>query len=243
MKMICIPYAGGSASVFSKWKKYISPEIEIVAPELAGRGIRYNEEFYTSIQSAAEDLYDIISEKYYDDEFAIFGHSMGCFIAYELYRKICSDSCLKKNLVHIFMSGNYAPHLNNDSEHHTEYHKLGTEGIKKEVIRLGGTTSEIFDNPLLADYFLPIIYSDYYITETYRMNEFKKFCCACTILNGEDDELSEQELEAWRAYSPCGFSIKNFPGNHFFINDNCSMVLDYINKVMKKYIKRSYIKI
>lgn len=243
MKIICLPYAGGSASVFLKWNRYISPDIEIIAPELAGRGKRCRENFYSSIQSAAEDIYSVISEKCSDSKFAIFGHSMGCFIAYELYRKICSEPRLKKNLVHIFMSGNYAPHLNNDAEHKTEYYKLEADGLKKEVMRLGGTTAEIFENPLLLNYFFPIIRSDYYITETYKMNEFIPFCCECTVLNGIDDELSSSDLESWKRYSPCGFSIRNFSGNHFFINDNCRMVTDYINNVLKNYIRKEYVKI
>ena len=46
MKKFCLPYAGGSSSVFAKWKTYMSRDIEIVAPELAGRGTRFNDEKY-----------------------------------------------------------------------------------------------------------------------------------------------------------------------------------------------------
>ena len=49
MKIFCLPYAGGSSSVFAKWKTYMSRDIEIVAPELAGRGTRFNDEKYVSI--------------------------------------------------------------------------------------------------------------------------------------------------------------------------------------------------
>jgi surfactin synthase thioesterase subunit len=234
MKIICLPYAGGSASVFTKWNKYISPRVEIVAPELAGRGFRCKENFYSSIEAAAEDVYNVVSEKCFDDKFAIFGHSMGCFIAYELYRRINRKPELKNNLVHIFMSGNYAPHLSNDEEHHTEHHKHGIEGIKKEIMRLGGTPAEVFENHAFVEYFFPIISSDYQITETYQMNEFVQFNCGCTVLNGTEDELSKSDLEAWEQYSPCGFSIMDFPGSHFFINEHVDMVVDYINSILKK---------
>lgn len=243
MKIICLPYAGGSASVFAKWNKYISPDIEIIAPELAGRGIRCSECFYSSIEEAAENIFEIVSEKCFDDKFAIFGHSMGCFIAYELYRRICEDSVLKNNLVHIFMSANYAPHLNNDEKHHTEHYKQGFDGIRKEVMRLGGTPVEIFDNPVFAGYFFPIINSDYKITETYQMNEFVQFSCGCTVLNGINDELSADDLESWKQYSLHGFSVRNFPGSHFFINEHTEMVVSYINSVLKKHIRKELIKI
>lgn len=63
MKIFCLPYAGGSSSVFAKWKTYMSRDIEIVAPELAGRGTRFNDEKYVSIQSAADDIYSIFLKK------------------------------------------------------------------------------------------------------------------------------------------------------------------------------------
>ena len=160
MKIFCFPYAGGSSSVFAKWRSYMPRDIEIVAPELAGRGARFKDEPYTSIQSAANDIYNTLSKNYDGDKFAIFGHSMGCFIVYELYRRISEDSEMKKNLVHIFMSGNYAPHLNNDSAHLTEFHKMDNEGMKRELIRLGGISEEVIEEPLFVKYFLPIIRSD-----------------------------------------------------------------------------------
>jgi len=141
------------------------------------------------------------------------------------------------------MSANYAPHLNNDEKHHTEHYKQGFDGIKKEVMRLGGTPVEIFDNPVFAGYFFPIINSDYKITETYQMNEFVQFSCGCTVLNGINDELSADDLESWKQYSPHGFSVRNFPGSHFFINEHTEMVVSYINSVLKKHIRKELIKI
>ena len=44
MKIFCFPYAGGSSSVFAKWRSYMPRDIEIVAPELAGRGARFKDE-------------------------------------------------------------------------------------------------------------------------------------------------------------------------------------------------------
>lgn len=238
MKIFCLPYAGGSSSVFAKWKTYMSRDIEIVAPELAGRGTRFNDEKYVSIQSAADDIYSIFLKKINQNEkFAIFGHSMGCFIVYELYRRIYAEPRLRKNLVHIFMSGNYAPHLNNVHQHHTEFYKMGNEGMKHELKRLGGVSDEVLDDPLFTKYFMPIIRSDYYITETYIPEKIVKFCCGCTVFNGVEDDLTEEDLTSWKKYSPCGFSIKNFPGNHFFINEHCDLVIGQIRKILGKYIE------
>lgn len=236
MRIYCLPYAGGSSSAFVGWNKLFPNNIQVVNPELAGRGIRSKEKFYESIKEAAEDIYNKILYDYYDGgKFALFGHSMGCFIVYELYKKIRKNPILKNKLVHIFMSGNYAPHLNGDSEHFSEHYKLDIEHFAKYIVGMQGTSKEIFENPVLKNYFVPIIRSDYYITESYRTDNIVKFSCACSVLNGVDDELSYGDLCSWKLYSPAGFEIRNFSGNHFFIKEQKKNVIEYISGVLNRY--------
>ena len=45
-KIFCIPYAGGSASVYRKMQLYSMPGVSIIPVELAGRGTRMKEAFY-----------------------------------------------------------------------------------------------------------------------------------------------------------------------------------------------------
>lgn len=233
MRIYCLPYAGGSSAVFAGWNKLFPEHIHIINPELAGRGARSKEKFYKSIEEAAEDIYNKILYDYYDgDRFALFGHSMGCFIVYELYKRISRNPILKNKLMHIFMSGNYAPHLNGDANHFTEYYKLDADQFAKCIIQMQGTSRTIFENPVLRNYFMPILRSDYYITESYRTKEIVKFACGCSVLNGLEDELTDRDLYSWKLYSPAGFEIKNFAGNHFFINDQKLKVIEYIRDVL-----------
>jgi len=46
IKLFCLPCAGGSSSLYSKWNRHIKSEIEVVSIELKGRGIRIDEDFY-----------------------------------------------------------------------------------------------------------------------------------------------------------------------------------------------------
>ncbi len=236
IRIYCLPYAGGSSAAFAEWHKFFPDNISVINPELAGRGVRSREHFYNSIKEAAEDIYNkILFENYDGSRFALFGHSMGCFIVYELYKKISRNPVLKNKLVHIFMSGNYAPHLNGDPEHFTEYYKLDVDNFKDQIMGMQGTNPEIFENPVLKNYFVPIIRSDYYITETYRTNDVVSFSCGCSVLNGLEDELTYSDLCSWKDYSPEGFEIKNFEGDHFFINEQKEKVTEYISSVLERY--------
>lgn len=78
IKLFTIPYAGGSSVVFQEWKKYFDNEIELIPIELAGRGKRFNNPLYNTLEEAVDDvLKQIQSCLVPGDDYALFGHSMG----------------------------------------------------------------------------------------------------------------------------------------------------------------------
>ncbi|WP_405505605.1 alpha/beta fold hydrolase [Streptomyces cyaneofuscatus] len=85
MKLLCLPHAGGTASRYHRWTSLVPPHIDIVPLELNGRGDRMSHGFYASFAEALDDLTrraaSILEP---GDSFAIFGHSMGAYIALEL---------------------------------------------------------------------------------------------------------------------------------------------------------------
>src|ERR1700738_4611092 len=109
MILFCLPYAGGSEVIYYKWKKYLHPSIQLIPIQLKGRGKRFSEIFYENIEEAVDDIFENVKDKIVDDDYAIYGHSMGSLLAYELYYKI-SKLNLKKPK-HIFFSGYKAPSI------------------------------------------------------------------------------------------------------------------------------------
>ncbi len=41
LKLFCFPYAGGSSIVYEKWRKLLSPSIELIPIEYPGRGRKF----------------------------------------------------------------------------------------------------------------------------------------------------------------------------------------------------------
>ena len=102
IRLFCLPYAGGSAMLYTRWKKFLHDSIELYPVELAGRGSRSKEPFYNSVNDAVDDIYNSIEETLDDTEFAFFGHSMGCVLVYELMYRIKE---LKNRIpIHAFFS-------------------------------------------------------------------------------------------------------------------------------------------
>ena len=76
---------------YYKWKKYINDNIEIVPLELKGRGKRIDQKFSLSMKAVVDDLYqELISylDAESDKPYALFGHSMGSTIVFELAHKL-----------------------------------------------------------------------------------------------------------------------------------------------------------
>lgn len=230
IKLFCFPYAGGSATVFNKWRTYLNPDIQLVPLELAGRGARFKESFYQSITEAVNDLYDRMDFKT-NLPYAVFGHSMGSILAYELCRKIAADN--QKGPAHIFVSGMYPPHIKKERK---ILHKLPLAEFKEEIIKIGGTPQEIFENQELMDFFVPILKADYKIYETYEfLPDDTKFDCGITAFNGLSDKPTFAEMLEWGKHTSDSSKLYQYEGGHFFIHNHTAAIVDVINKTLSSF--------
>lgn len=88
IKIFCIPRVGNSASMFAKWNASVHPSIELAPIELAGRGARFNEAFYEDFEDCVGAVFDQIVPTPLQSTYALFGHSMGANIAFEIARRL-----------------------------------------------------------------------------------------------------------------------------------------------------------
>ncbi|MCR3758494.1 thioesterase [Clostridium felsineum] len=228
MKLFCLPYAGGSKTIYYKLKNAINSNIQLEPIELKGRGSRYDEGFYTDFEDAVNDIYLKIKNKIIDDEYAIFGYSMGSLLAFELYYKIVENG--GKIPKHIFFSGYKAPHCAREKE---PIHNLPDAGFMDEVIKLGGTPIEVVENDELCKIVIPILKNDFRILELYKYKKKSNpIECDITILSGSKDTLTFEELDGWKMHSAKNTKILIFEGNHFFINNNMKEIINLIETTL-----------
>ncbi|NPC93189.1 thioesterase [Bacillus sp. WMMC1349] len=229
MIMFCLPYAGGSESIFYSWKNHLDSNIDIYPIKLKGRGARYHEAFYENLEEAVQDIFEQVQSNIKNRDYAIFGHSMGSLLAYELYYKIC-EANLKKPL-HIFFSGFKAPHRIQRKE---ILHTLPDPLFKKKIKDLGGTPEELIDHEELFALFLPLLKSDFKMVETYLYKERDiNIDCDITILNGIDDEIDLNDILEWENHTAGHFEYYDFPGNHFYIHHQQEHILHMIKQTLK----------
>ena len=62
IKLFCLPYAGGAASMYDQWSAKLSKEIDVCPINLAGRGSRITDKLYENLAAAVEDIYQMIKD-------------------------------------------------------------------------------------------------------------------------------------------------------------------------------------
>ncbi|MEK4477183.1 thioesterase domain-containing protein [Paenibacillus sp. FSL R7-0048] len=216
VRLICLPYAGGSASVFLPWKKRLPSFIELCPIEYGGRGKKSWRAPYVSIEEATEDiwldLHPLISEGW---PYAFYGHSMGVLIVFELVNRIYGTSLLKPE--HLFLTGRNPPHL---PEQYL-IHQLTDREFAEALYRLGGTPEPVLFNLKFQKLFFPIIRSDLQAVQCYEApQEHSVWDSPLTIVNGSQDEVVDHDrLREWSDYTRGAFHCYTFSGDHFFINE------------------------
>jgi len=235
LNLFCFPYAGGSAAVFNPWRRYLHRQIELVAVELAGRGKRIYDPHYGQLSDAVEDVFGIVKDKLDEAPYALFGHSMGGVIAYELAQKIRTLPCSQP--VHMFFSGRGAPHIPAGDD--DPYWQLPDHEFKEKILELGGTPGEFFQHPELLEVFLPLLKNDFRIAELYRGTEaVNPLETDITVFIGKEEEVTEERMVGWKAHSKGLCSIHFFNGGHFFVNEQTQKVVKIINNTLLEELHR-----
>ncbi|ANY69436.1 hypothetical protein BBD42_25335 [Paenibacillus sp. BIHB 4019] len=229
LKLLAFPFAGASSMYYYKWKKHISDQIDFVPVELAGRGARPRDPLYHTFDEAIEDVYKQIDSIIDDGPYAFFGHSMGSMLAYELSHKLREQQ--RHDPTMIFVSGRWAPHIQRPDLVNPS---TPDDQLKERLLELGGTSPELFENPLLADAFIPILRADFYAMESYVYDSSREpLSIAINAMTGVKDwDVNKRDFAEWGKHTTGEFSVHKFMGGHFYINDSFDTVIQHINRTL-----------
>jgi medium-chain acyl-[acyl-carrier-protein] hydrolase len=235
VRLFCFPYAGGGTPIFRNWPQHLPSNVDLYAAQLPGRGARLNDAPFTDLMLLVDSLGKAI-RPYLDRPFAFFGHSMGGMISFELSRLLRAEYGIEP--AHLFISGRRAPHIP-DTDSPT--YDLPEDLFIEEVRRLNGTPREVLEHPELMELMVPILRADFSICQTYQFRGDRPLDCPMTVLGGlEDTEVSREQLEAWREHTTGSFSMRLFPGDHFFVQSQQPLVLRVLSQELFKLVKTSH---
>lgn len=230
VRLFCFPYAGGGDSIFHLWQQSLSNTIEVCPVQLPGRAARIAEPPWTDMDQLLRALGRALTP-YLDKPFALFGHSMGALIAFNLARHLRRECDAQP--IHLFVSGRCSPQTMKEP---VDF-KLAE--LPKMLRRYNGTPEEALEDPELMELVLPVLRADLALCRSYVYTSEPPFSSSITAFGGlQDYGVPRDCLEGWSEHTTGSFVVRMLPGDHFFLNTSRLPLLEAISKELGQDIKR-----
>jgi medium-chain acyl-[acyl-carrier-protein] hydrolase len=225
LRLLCFPHAGGMAHMFRDWAHQLYGHIEVCPVQLPGRGARLGEpahrDIHGLVETACAELLPHLGAR-----FALFGHSMGAVVAFELARALSERH--GRIPERLFVSAHRAP---GTPARRPPIHALPDPAFIAELVRMRGTPPEVAANAELMQLLLPVLRADLEAIETYRPSASPPLACPIIAFVGDEDPLiSAADLTGWRSHTTGRFALHVVRGDHFFVNTNRHLVLEAIGR-------------
>ncbi|MER5811441.1 alpha/beta fold hydrolase [Streptomyces sp. NPDC002033] len=221
--LLCVPFAGAGPSFFHPWRELAAGRWRVASVELPGRERRIMEEPYRDVYEAAKgSVDDIVADLGEGARTILFGHSLGAVLAYELVHLLTARGVHVERLV---VSGSPGPW----TQRERRAAGLPDEEFLARVEEFAGFRHEALDHPEMRELILPVLQADCEMHESYvPSTDVPVSVPVCSLRGSVDGLVTAEEARQWRAATTAGFTYAEFPGDHMYLVDAGSAVLDVI---------------
>lgn len=193
-------------------------EVELLAVVLPRSTAWRGEDAGFSVEMIAEQVAHDLLNRYGDVEWlAVFGHSLGALVAYELATRLQSQH---RRLDGVIVSGSRAAHL----EPPVQLHQLDDNGLVDALIELGGLAMDHRYDTIFLDRVLPRVRADLTACERYRptatRTQLAQGCNLTAWAANGDWYAPPAAVQPWSELAHSGHtSTRVWGGDHFFVRD------------------------
>lgn len=224
IKMICLPFAGGSKYSYYRYVKLAPSWLQVIPIDLPGRGARLNEPLLTDMYIIVDDILNRIRHLL-DTPYVFYGHSMGALTTLLLTRKIRQEGL--RMPLQLFVTGHGGPAANDNK---IIRHNLPEKELIGELAVLDGIPGEVMKDETLLGFFLPIIRADFKAIETFRYTTDDKLNIPITCVIGREEQITTDKAKAWERETTAPVEVRQFPGKHFFIYQYEREIMNLVSK-------------
>ncbi|NPU13580.1 thioesterase [Bradyrhizobium sp. 83002] len=232
LRLFALPFAGGNAASFGEWPARLPGSIAFSPVHLPGRERRIMEPAIDDAQALIAQLVPAIAP-WLDRPYALFGHSMGAMLAYELAQALQHRGLPGPELV--IISGHGAPNL---PRRFPVISHLADAEFLAAVMELGGLPAVLLEEPELLALVLPALRADFKLCETYDWRPRPALACPILAIGGRSDPIAGlPELQSWQAMTSQTLTCEMFDGNHFFIHHAMPAVVALIARAIAERLR------
>jgi medium-chain acyl-[acyl-carrier-protein] hydrolase len=235
VRLFCLPWAGGSSAIYQRtWVPALAPDIEVRPLELPGHGAAWREKPVRRMEPLLDLLVPAVAGQL-DRPYAVFGHSMGAVVGFELVRRLVAQGLPQP--AHLLLSGSRLP-----GKVHAEgrsVHTMNEQDFRGWLRRTGGTPAEVFAYPELLEAITVLLRADIELVENHVFVPGKPLDCAFTVFGADEDPLVPlEDLDAWADLTTGAFDRVVLPGGHFAVNERRELVHEHIAAALSRSLVR-----
>jgi medium-chain acyl-[acyl-carrier-protein] hydrolase len=180
--------------------------------ELPGHGARLAEPPAGSVAELTGAMADALLPLL-DRPFAVFGHSLGGLVAFELARELRRRGGPEP--ARLFLSASRPPHLDVGGP---LLRAAAEDGFADAVTALGGVPEAVAADPEMLRFGLEVLRADVALLDTYAYADEPPLGCPISLFGAASDRLVELDvIEEWAEHTAAGVSLRVVPGDHFFV--------------------------
>jgi surfactin synthase thioesterase subunit len=202
----------------------------VVPVQLPGRESRFVEDLVTSAGELVAALVDAVGTEA-GPRYAVFGHSMGALLAYDL---ACALAAAGRPPTHLIVSAHVPAHLMALKPRPTHVARMSDLDLRDYLAANGGLAGEQFEDEDLLAILLPLLRADLTVCESYRWTPRPPLDVPVTALGGEHDPNAPGALLArWSELTAAGFRRRLLPGGHHYLYDNPAAVAGALSEILR----------
>ena len=212
-RLFCFPHAGGGPAAFDSWRKSAPLGVDVCPAQPPGRGPRRREQLFERVEHYARAALAALGGAL-DRPYALFGHSVGAFVAYELARQAVRAGARPPSA--LLVAAARAPHL---APRRPPVATLTNVALVASLRELGGVPDAVLASDELMAMALPVLRAEMALDEEYRVDgRGVPLDCPVHAFAGTSDPFAApDEVAQWERYTRGGFRCDVVPGGHFFL--------------------------
>lgn len=215
-RVVCVTRAGGSARDFDGWSDVLGDDVEVCAVQLPGRLDRFREPALDAVEPVAVAAAAAIADLPAALPLVLMGDCMGTLIAYEVARE---QRRRGQPMPEALVVASYPPPDRLRTER--PYHDAPAEELRGRLAEVGGVPSHVLMDDELFELMLPTLRADFALFERYRYTPEPPLAADIHAIVGETDPyLGVPDVEAWACHTSGSFTVRAFPGGHFFLREH-----------------------
>lgn len=223
-RLVCVPYAGGSATVFHGWS--IAPELEVRAVQLPGRQDRLGERPVATVGQAVDAIVSALGGLP-RLPIALYGHSLGGVVAFELALRLAA---LGEPPLALVVGGCVAPHAPRRDP--PIAHLAGDAFLESIHARYGTPMAVLRDDDLMS-LALPPLRADLAVLECYAYRAGSALDVPITVLRGLRDQTAPpDDYLGWQELTTRPVVRAEIDAGHLFVDSHRAWVQDRVARAL-----------